>query len=207
VITIACVKVGQKYDASYVNKLESMVERHTTRVYRFICLTDDHEGLKCTWSPIGTRLPGWWAKLVLFEPHVQLEGQRVLYLDLDTIIVGNIDFLLDYVGSFAILRDFYRPLGWGSAIMAFQAGFGQHIWEHFRTNPQRQMFSYHGDQEYLQTEINSADLWQDLYPDKIVSYKVHCKDKGLPLGASVVCFHGVPRPHEVDDLWVQEEWW
>ena len=60
-------------------------------------------------------LRGWWNKLYLFKPGV-LEG-RVLYIDLDTVIVGDLDPLAQYDGRFAILRDLFRPQHYGSGVM------------------------------------------------------------------------------------------
>ncbi|MEX2365586.1 MAG: glycosyltransferase, partial [Pseudohongiellaceae bacterium] len=44
-VNILCMKWGTKYDASYVNKLHSMVSRNLSLPFRFICLTDSDEGL------------------------------------------------------------------------------------------------------------------------------------------------------------------
>ena len=41
-VTIICMKWGDKYDASYVNKLYNMVSRNLSKEFRFICLTDDN---------------------------------------------------------------------------------------------------------------------------------------------------------------------
>jgi len=48
-------------------------------------------------------------------------------------------------------------------------------------------------------------LWELNSRGVVLSYKVDCK-RGLPQGASVVRFHGSPRPHEVGDDWVLEHW-
>jgi hypothetical protein len=199
---IVCVKVGMKYGPDYVNRLASMVSRQITWPYEFLCLTDDPAGLTCAYARIGTELPGWWAKLVLFQPHPSLIGKRVVYLDLDTVLVGPSDFLLDYEGDFAILRDFYRVAGYGSAVMSIAPGAGTKVWASFV--PSR-MAWYAGDQDWIQDVLPVADRWQDVAPGKIVSYKVHCQPS-VPPDAAVVCFHGSPRPHEVDDPWMTEHW-
>lgn len=199
---ITCIKVGNKYCADYVNKLAAMVERHTNVQHLFICLTDDPTGLTCAHAPIGIDYPGWWSKLILFHPESALQKHRVFFLDLDTVIVGNIDFLLSYDGPFAILSDFYHPTEYGSAVMSIAPGFGQNIWTDY-TEGQRGR--WWGDQVWIKTCVPEADRWQEMYPGLIVSYKVHCKD-GLPEGAAIVCFHGEPRPHEVQDAWVLEHW-
>jgi hypothetical protein len=199
---VVCIKVGTKYGPEYVNRLASMVETHLTRPHEFVCLTDEPSGVNCPTAPVGTDLPGWWAKLVLFKPHPSLAGRRIIFLDLDTVIVGNMDFVLDYDGPLAILRDFYRPNGYGSAILSISPLGNPGVWEQFEKGMMRQ---YHGDQDWIQACMR-GDLWQDLSPGKIVSYKVHCQE-GVPSEASIVCFHGEPRPHQVSHLpWMQEHW-
>ena len=47
-------------------------------------------------------------------------------------------------------------------------------------------------------------MWQDMHPGKIVSYKADVMPPGER--AAVVCFHGVPKPHEVKDGFVMEHW-
>jgi hypothetical protein len=125
----------------------------------------------------------------MFKPHWALKDRRVVFLDLDTVIVGNMDFLLEYDGPFCILRDFYYPTTYGSAVMAFAPGCDD-IWNWFERSTINVMY---GDQDWLLQCVDpaKADRWQDLYPGKIVSYKVHCQES-VPEGAAVICFHG-PR--------------
>ena len=43
--TVACMKWGDKYGPEYVNRLYNMVERNTTLPFKFICFTDNADGL------------------------------------------------------------------------------------------------------------------------------------------------------------------
>ena len=202
-ILVVCVKVGTKYGSEYVNRLAAGVAKHITLPHRFLCLTDNRIGLDCDAAPIATGLPGWWSKLILFRPHPSLAGHRVVFMDLDTVLVGDCNFLLEYDGPFAILQDFYRAKGYGSAIMSIAPKFGAAIWYNFKPTIMQQ---YHGDQDWIQVQVDKADRWQVMHPNKIVSYKVHCMHRELPADARLVCFHGEPRPHEVMDPWMQQHW-
>ena len=52
-------------------------------------------------------------------------------------------------------------------------------------------------------ELGGAfDRFQDLFPGRIVSQKTDMKNNVLPPGASVVCFHGKPKPWEVKADWI-----
>jgi hypothetical protein len=53
------------------------------------------------------------------------------------------------------------------------------------------------------TQLHRAVRLQDAFPGLFVSYK---QINGPPEKASVVVFHGKPRPHEVTTGWVPEVW-
>lgn len=197
--------------ADYVNRLYDMVIRNLPEGYkgRFICFTDDptglHEGIVVKSLPEG--LDGWWNKLYLFSPDAFEAGERVLYFDLDTAIVSKLDDIAAYKGDFAILRDFYRPEGWQSSVMAWEAGKLDFIWKDWLASGAPKLRG--GDQSWIEAICNflcvKPDLWQDILPHNFVSYKVHAQ-QGIPKGARAVVFHGQPRPHEVIGNWVEKIW-
>ena len=73
--TILCMKWGTKYGPEYVNRLHSMVRRHLTIPHRFVCLTDNRDGLHAeieTFPIPSLELPAGapergWTKLVSFS--------------------------------------------------------------------------------------------------------------------------------------------
>lgn len=203
-LVICCVKQGDKYSADYVRNLQDGVKRHLSledSKIDFVCFTDSSvSGVDC--EPLPEKLDGWWCKLGLFKPGVFSKGESVLYLDLDTLTVDNIDDVAGYTGEFAILRDFMRPHGFGSAIMAWPGGQCEKIWTRWDELGRFELMN--GDQHWVEMIWPQAKILQDLFPDKLVSYKIHCRG-GIPEGASIVNFHGTPRPHECND-WVKEHW-
>lgn len=211
-VTICCVQAGnyQGRGAEYVNNLYDMVVRNMPAgvPFRFVCFTDDKtgltEGIEARDLP-EPNLEGWWNKLALFKRGVFADGERVVYFDLDTLIVGPLDDIVRYSGSFALLRDFYRPDGYGSGVMAWEAGdpWDKDIWEAWNDADRPAIVG--GDQAWLEKVVHIPNILQDLYSDKFVSYKVHCKPYP-PQGSSVVCFHGEPRPHNCTQKWVQDVW-
>ena len=42
---IICMKWGDKFDSSYVNRLYKMVEKNITIPHRFVCFTDNPDGI------------------------------------------------------------------------------------------------------------------------------------------------------------------
>ena len=43
--SVVCMKWGDKYGAEYVNRLYNMVARNTTLPFKFVCFTDNANGL------------------------------------------------------------------------------------------------------------------------------------------------------------------
>lgn len=108
-VTVACVwvKANVPYSVMYVERLRSMVARHLDRPFRFVCLTDRPEQLPSTVEPIRVPspngLPGWWSKLRLFRG--ELGTGRILYLDLDCLVVSSLAPILDFPAAFATIPD------------------------------------------------------------------------------------------------------
>ena len=116
--------------AEYVKKLRRQVRKHLTLPHEFFVVTDDPASFYPRMKVKPAALPGWWEKLRLFKPGMFPDG-RVLFLDLDTFIVGNIDDIASYDGPFATLRDFWRKDGLGPAVMIWRTDAEMGIWEEF----------------------------------------------------------------------------
>lgn len=215
-VTVCCVNAGnyQGRGAEYVNNLYDMVARNLadTFVGKFVCFTDDpqglHPGIEVRALP-EPELEGWWNKLALFKPGVFKDGERVWFLDLDTLIISNLDAIMRYPGEFATLKDFYYPSRVGPAVMSWRVGeLSKSIWTEWEGNGKPQ--DGHGDLWWINNLdqgrfAKQCDKLQDLFPDSFVSFKVHCQPYP-PKGASVVCFHGEPRPHAAEPQWVKDVW-
>lgn len=176
---------------------------------RFVVFTDDvspdqgyHPAIILREIP-QSDLKGWWNKLALFHPDAFDAGDRVIFFDLDTLPVGPLDDLVKYKGSFAILRDAYRVAGLQSSVMMWEAGCCEYIWRAFLRQGFPELGG--GDQEFIERTVKSPVILQDIYPRKFTSYKRDAR-YGIPEGCSVVFFHGLPRPHQIEDGWVPMLW-
>jgi hypothetical protein len=198
---VACVlRSGGVYTPAWVEALARGVSQFLPGA-RFICLSDMAvPGVEVI--PLLHDWPGWWSKIELFRPGVFPSAERIFYLDLDSIVTGDLAELASYDGPFAMLQDFYHAARPASGVMAWQAGFGVELYERFRRDPvaimecHRRFHPPHGggDQAFIaETTIVAPDRWQHRYPGQIVSFKAHCR-KGVPPGARIVCFHGRPKP-------------
>lgn len=192
-ITIACILNGDKYGPEYVNKLERLIDKYMTVDHRLVCLTTRPDGIECEIIHDDSGLPTWWAKLPMFNPEhlvrrINPQGMTA-YMDIDTVITGSLDWMADYTGNFAVIRDVYRKGGFGGGVWMLGPGYGGHIWRAF--DEHREDFKQ-TDMQVYEKAAPDADIIDDLYPGKVLSYKVHCRD-GLPEGASIVRFHGTPK--------------
>ena len=228
-INIVCLKWGDKYGGEYVNNLYNAVKRHSTIPFDFHCFTERTQDINpnvITHPLPHGGLDGWWNKLYLFSKDMPIKG-RIFYIDLDTLITGNIDNILMVNKGFVVLRDFFYGIAQGvdvksvgSGLMSYEAGVYDAMWQKFIKNPNAEIAKVrpHGDQRFIQNEVKNFLYWQDLFPDQVLSFKVHC-NAGLPPEGKIVCYHGKPSipesftkhtkvPHFdiPPQLWVKEHW-
>lgn len=168
--------------------------------------------------------PGWWSKILV---HRYIATNEInIYLDLDVVIVADLEPLFQFAKSdespLCMSRNWAKSGhgGYQSSVMCM-SGFTRGITEAFKLErvektasgtPGCMNHGYYvdddgerlwGDQEYLTKHysglISPIDDWL------VVSYKYHCRVKGVPpKKAIVVAFHGEPKPHNVVDNWVRE---
>lgn len=207
-LTVVCVlKSGGEYGPRYVEAMQNMVARHLTIPHKFICFTDMGEGPG--FQPLKYGMPGWWSKLELF----QVKGP-VLYFDLDTVILGNIDRMGKAAmampeNAMQMLTPFNqarRDAGeWASGVMAWHGDFRYLL----DGAPQDKGHAFYKgwDQVYIFTELlkHGVPISAVNKSANIYSSKRHCQN-GPPAGAEVICFHGNSRPHNTNVAWVKDNW-
>lgn len=209
--TIACVmKSGGwknrnhrvEYGPSHVRWLRDQFTRQVTLPFRFVCLSDVQiAGVDVI--PLQDDLPGWWSKMELFRAL-----DEAFYVDLDTVITGNIDPMLAYAHRFTALKALSAANGnrLGSGVLAWGRDMSG-LYREFMADAPRHMRECNtpanwGDQGFIEHHTTGVEYFQDLFPGKIKSYKIDFL-RGKPIaGASIVCFHGQPKPWEVKHDWV-----
>lgn len=196
-ITVMCVLWGDKFSKDYVYNLKSAVERNTTVPHKFVCLSDQLiEGVDTLILRPG--LTGWWNKMQMFDDRVK---GRIVYFDLDTLIIDNIDWLLKYDGQFAGIEDLgsvndhqqHLKGKFQSGVMAWDSEEVNWIWNEFNFRKGLAVSAFRGDGEYLERVIPTQKrvLLQRRYPKQIKSYKYDVYPDNYK-GPSIVCFHGRP---------------
>jgi len=206
-VNVICLKWGTKFSAEYVNNLYSSISKNTTKNIKFHCFTEDSKELNSNIiiHPLpDNNLEGWWNKVYLFNKDISIPiGEKIVFFDLDTVITKNIDDILSLESDLLItMRDFLTGIissikttdnFMQSCIMIWKHGNLNHVWDNFIKDPQSAIKSIepHGDQRWIQSQINDWKAIQDILPDRVVSFKVHCLN-GLPDNAAIVCYHGQP---------------
>ena len=218
-MNILTVKWGPRYPAAYVNKLYGSTRAFGLKNARFLCYTDDAEGLDAGVEALPLppiHLPEkyrwtFWRKLSLFDPALGLEGP-CLYLDLDVVIVGDLQpllanwsgrprFIKSWVGPKTERRPKFDRIN--SSVMLFNGATCGKVLDFFQANRERVLESYPGDQGFVYDCLAEDAEFFDA--GLCVSFKKHCiprfpcnllRRPRVPANASIVVFHGKPDPHE-----------
>jgi hypothetical protein len=135
----------RKFRAKHVNVLYAMVARWYPREFRFICITDDAKDLDPRIeampmpvrfddikSPHGERFPSCYCRLWSFSREAVVLGERILSLDIDCVILGDIRPLVDRDEDFVGWCD--KRFGWGKiagGVYLLRTGTHPYIWEDF----------------------------------------------------------------------------
>jgi len=199
-VTVACVYWGNKFSVEYVYNLKKSVERNATVDYKFVCYSDKPvKGVETKLLRPGYE--GWWNKMQLFDP-ANKAGERMVYLDLDTLITGNIDWLLEDRSWFMGIEDVGAVNFWQphlkdvlqTGVMAWDFEPVSFLWSEFMMQFDIISERFRGDGEYLTTKINpyQRTLLQKKYPGRLKSYKYQVYPARPKDETSIVCFHGRP---------------
>lgn len=161
---------------------------------------------------------GCWPKIGLFQPGL-IEEDCALFLDLDVIVTGSLDGFVDQQhaeGGLHILREWNSGLwnllplalrpdrGAQSSVFGWSPTEQQHIYEALRADPEAAFAAFKNDQQFIRRMARGLRYWPHKWA---VSFKKSCvwlypfnlvlPNRLPPASASLVVFHGAPRPHEV----------
>lgn len=215
---VICMKWGKLYGPDYVNVLYSACRNNISGDFRFVCLTDDANGLDPAIESfpipdLGIQefdwIKGGWPKISVFKPDLYGLTGRCLFIDLDTVICGKIDEFFETGGDFVGIdtgptwgrpTPNRKPL-LGTGIFAFTLGKYSAIYDEFVLDPQAVVAKYRIEQIYVQDRIENITYWPRSW---VESFKYHYRKPALvglilpprtPSPESrVIAFHGDPRP-------------
>ncbi|MCA0271026.1 MAG: hypothetical protein LCH69_03055 [Proteobacteria bacterium] len=220
---VLCMKWGKLFPATYVNVLYRACRANISGPFRFVCLTDNPEGLvngveAAPIPDIGLRPDQWytsgvWPKLALYMPRLHDLKGRALFIDLDMAIVGSLNDLFDLPGDYNCLGvgpgwapgappDAMRTVGTG--VFAFDIGSQAQIAETFMADRDAVISRFRNEQDFVASTARGIRYWPD---DWVISFKRHLAGRyGLslavpvrrpPAATRIVAFHGDPRPADL----------
>lgn len=217
-VNVLCIKWGKKYGPDYVNKLHNMVRRHLHRPFRFVCLTDDSDGIDPAievkpipmvgFDEFDRRKP-WtfghgWLKLTSFAaPLYDLSG-RTLFLDLDIVIVDSLDPFFEREGEFVVIKEWDKSDETGNtSCYIYTIGAHADALEYLKKDYPASIANVRNEQEFI-TQFLARQGKLSYWPDAWCrSFKRHCLQRGImgwfkppsiPDGARIIAFHGKPNP-------------
>lgn len=218
-INIICIHWGTAYSAKDINRLESMVRRHTTSPVAFHLFSDavlpdlsssviQHPEPRLN-TPSGERPFNYRKEAGLCDDDLGgLRGKRVFFFDLDVLIMDELDSLFAYPKDdrFYIINDWNtrgNHVGQASCY-SFVVGTLGHVKKYFEENTAAivQRFGT-ASQEYLSDmviqQFGKLEFWPDAW---CRSFRFHCLPWGFfrhfvvphkpPAGTKVLVFHGHP---------------
>lgn len=217
----AIAKIGQ-YGANHVNKLFHGIERHTTIPHEFICITDNPNGIECRTIPMWKTyrdLGGCYSRLFMFHPLMnKLIGERFVWIDLDTVIVGNIDKILKRKEDFIIHRYYgslYPKQKYNGSMVMMDSGCRAQVWETFDYSSIEKLDKLKEDGQFIGTDqawINYVLGGEEStfgVSDGIYEFS-KLPDKGfkLPEDARMIMFSGKRDPSMLASKydWINEHW-
>jgi len=216
------------FTARHVNVLRNMVERHLHMPHRFICATDDPVGIDPRvevvplWDEIAplsrpNNKPNCYRRLRMFSSEViPIFGNRILSLDLDSVIVKDMTPLASRKEDFIAWGDTAKNTFYNGSMMLLTPGARQRVWDEFDPRQSPGITALAGivgsDQAWISHVLGPKEAtWGEA--DGIYSFRnyfIRLGRTALPSNARAVFFHGKFDPWTpgvADNYpWVKENW-
>ena len=220
-ISVVCFKWKPRpgyrsvYGPEQVHTLRNMVARNYPSPHRFICITDDPDGLDADvevvplWddfadieNPSFKNGPSCYRRLKMFSPDIgRLVGDRFVCVDLDVVIVNDVRPLWDRKEDFVGFRNPNPTWPLNGSMFLMSAGARPQVWETF--NPADSPAMTHkanmrgSDQGWMSYVLGWKEaMWGP--EDGIANFQIEIVKKAgrLPGGSRMVFFWGKNDPWE-----------
>jgi hypothetical protein len=216
------------FTANTVNVLRRMVARNYPHPHRFICVTDDPDGLDPQvevvpdWkdfvglsSPHGGSNPACYRRLRMFSPDIgKVFGKRFVSLDIDCVIARDMTPIWNRPEAFVIWGDTNPQTVYNGSMILMDAGARPQVWNDFdpKKSPElaRAAGNFGSDQAWISYRLGPGEAkWSRR--DGVYSFRNEIQRIAgrLPEDARIVMFHGAhdpwgPVPQKLG--WVKRHW-
>lgn len=208
-LTVVTFLWPPKYGPEHVNAVRNMFAAYLSVPHRFICVTQDRAGLDQNIEIIAPdpALPDdkRYRKLMLFRRDAAaIFGDRMLYVDLDVTVVGDLAPLVKRSQDFVIWRD---PLYerdayiYNSSLILLDAGCRPQVYEKFNaaTSPAATRLAglAGSDQAWISYLFGPGEaVWTQA--DGVLGWKTDLlKGATWPENARLIVNHGRPKAWEL----------
>jgi len=212
----------ENYPLIYAEKLHTRFASVSNLDVAHFCITDRPKEVGDWAEPlIPVKMSkGWWNKLNLFSPD--MPKGKILYLDLDIVIIQNFDEEILYMAnnpcSMNCVSDAVHWMGekFSSSMMLFGSGAHQHIFEAFLKADDSLTDRPGGDQVWVGPQLSDISFIYEIYPDLKKNLKFHLSKregnkflipKTLHPSVKLVDCGGRPKPDELAFLpFIKNNW-
>lgn len=227
---------GDKFSVDDVNRLAAGLKRHIKQPYRFACINDKgfppfSKNVHHSWPIIDeelTKVKGCFARLRMFDPvwqqnypgykmYSELYGDkteldRIVNIDLDTIITDELDPLFDRPEPLVIMKGANKvnPCPFNGALIMLTPGAHPEVWHDFTMEAASSIprHEFPDDQGWLWYKVPGAAGWNVGAEHGVYVWQKRGWPSGeeLPEGACLVTFVN-KGPRDIAHLpWVKEHW-
>jgi hypothetical protein len=222
-LTICTWLWGDKYGQEDVDRLARGVWRNLKQVYCMLVVTDRCLPVSELYTSI--QIPqqdryllqerGCFVRLRMFDPEWQDDNllDRIVCMDLDSVITGPLDPLFTRPENFVILQgaNAANPCPFNGSLMMLRAGAHPEVWSDFSLDAAGKVpfYEFPDDQGWLHHKIPNAAGWQVGERSGVYAFQKPGWPKGeaLPKDARMVVFPGWRAPEKFKQLgWIKENW-
>ena len=228
-ISVCCWKWGPLFSAAYVNRLRAAIDRHLHMDHELVCVTDDAHGIdrRVRIVPLPTTYaatPRCRRRMQIFSREFAKQlGPRILSIDLDVVIVGDLTPLVDRAEPVVCWNVEYAQVYSGSFHL-MDAGVLDRLWMLYEKNPDAfprvvQQRGVPSDQAMLNWYLRGKSVATWVTADGLVTYfgdgyerfehmGVGPSHPKLPPGARIVVLGSADKAvmDEGRYDWVRDHW-
>ena len=185
----------------------AMFEKNYTKPHRFLCITDQPDGIRCETLAMPLDLDFNYRRLWLFSKEAAEQiGGRIFHIDLDVVITRNLDSYLDRPEPFVVMHDpMFQEQEYSSSYI-LDMGSRTDIWESFdpETSPAVKQEWFQGNGK----DVGSDQAWicyclRNEDPPTFIQHRARLVGKNLPDDVYIVHFPANPKPwtKEAEDMY------
>lgn len=218
---------GMKWPGIYADRLLAGLRRNIAQDFRSVLITDQPiNGSADIVCPIKEEdrafllHPGCLIRMRMFDPAWQArigarQGDRIVCVDVDAVVIGQLDPLFDRDDEFTIMQGFNQtnPCPFNGSLWMFRAGERHDVWTDFGIDAHKRygvpIHSIADDQGWLHFKFPDAKAYTP--KDGVFAFKKigWVEEKGrrkLPDNARFVAFPGRDPGKYPEVDWIKRHW-